>query len=410
MKMPIQAPQWTEFLSCPVCEKGFELKTRLPVTLGCGHTICKTCLSNLQRSQCPFDQASGLEPKRVPICSAYTALLIDDDDDLIFFFQFTINVDLDQLPVNTAVVLLIDSTADLEEFRNHAAASAAPGPSSSLYSKAMLHMERLAAFLRPQSSGAAGGVGGGSHHQLQLSRPMQRKLVVLINCQPLEEEGRTRAVRAARSLGERSVTELILQHQNPQQLSANLWAAVRTRGCQFLGPAMQEEVLKLVLLALEDGSALSRKVLVMFVVQRLEPHFPQASKTSIGHVVQLLYRASCFKVTKREGDSSLMQLKEEFRTYETLRREHDAQIVQIATEAGLRIAPDQWSSLLYGDTSHKSHMQSIIDKLQTPQSFLQSIQELLIALQRTGDPGKLACLRPQLDLLSSLDPNQGAKK
>lgn len=59
---------------------------------------------------------------------------------------------------------------------------------------------------------------------------------------------------------------------------------------------MQEEVLKLVLLALEDGSALSRKVLVMFVVQRLEPHFPQASKTSIGHVVQLLYRASSFKV------------------------------------------------------------------------------------------------------------------
>ena len=44
-----------------------------------------------------------------------------------------------------------------------------------------------------------------------------------------------------------------------------------------------------------------------------------------------------------------MQLKEEFRTYETLRREHDAQIVQIATEAGLRIAPDQWSSLLYGN-------------------------------------------------------------
>lgn len=167
---------------------------------------------------------------------------------------------------------------------------------------------------------------------------------------------------------------------------------------------MQEEVLKLVLLALEDGSALSRKVLVMFVVQRLEPHFPQASKTSIGHVVQLLYRASCFKVSKREGDSSLMQLKEEFRTYEALRREHDAQIVQIATEAGLRIAPDQWSALLYGDTDHKSHMQSIIDKLQTPQSFAQSVQELVIALQRTGDPGKLSVLRPHLELLANIDP------
>lgn len=65
---------------------------------------------------------------------------------------------------------------------------------------------------------------------------MQRKLVTLVNCQLVEEEGRVRAVRAGRSLGERTVTELILQHQNPQQLSANLWAAVRARGCQFLGP------------------------------------------------------------------------------------------------------------------------------------------------------------------------------
>ena len=58
-----------------------------------------------------------------------------------------------------------------------------------------------------------------------------------------------------------------------------------------------------------------------------------------------------------------MQLKEEFCNYEALRREHDSQVVQIATEAGLRISPEQWSSLLYGDNAHKSHMQSIIDKV-----------------------------------------------
>lgn len=69
---------------------------------------------------------------------------------------------------------------------------------------------------------------------------------------------------------------------------------------------MQEEALKLVLLALEDGSALSRKVLVLFVVQRLEPRFPQASKTSIGHVVQLLYRASCFKVSNKQPSKHYM--------------------------------------------------------------------------------------------------------
>ncbi|CAB1325961.1 unnamed protein product, partial [Coregonus sp. 'balchen'] len=274
------------------------------------------------------------------------------------------------------------------------------------YEEARQCVEELALYLKPLSN--TRGVGLSSTTLSMLSRPMQRKLVTLVHCQLVEEEGRVRAMRAARSLGERTVTELILQHQNPQQLSSNLWAAVRARGCQFLGPAMQEEALKLVLLALEEGSALSRKVLVLFVVQRLEPRFPQASKTSIGHVVQLLYRASCFKVTKRDEDSSLMQLKEEFRTYEALRREHDSQIVQIAMEGGLRIAPDQWSSLLYGDQSHKSHMQSIIDKLQTPASFAQSVQELTIALQRTGDPANLNRLRPHLELLANIDPSPGA--
>ncbi|XP_053689274.1 roquin-1 [Sabethes cyaneus] len=394
--MPIQAPQWTEFLSCPVCCNEFAANLRPPISLGCGHTICRTCLATLHRKQCPFDQT-------------------------------IITTELDNLPVNNALLQLVStsntagnspgsvgtssgsSSAGSSTVGGGASASSTIDPDLSspsvqnlnpddlqCYKTARGCIEELALYLKPYPNGNAGGL---------LSRPMQRKLVTLVNCQLIEDEGRARSLRAARSLGERTVTELILQHQNPQQLSTNLWAAVRARGCQFLGPAMQEEVLKLVLLALEDGSALSRKVLVMFVVQRLEPHFSQASKTSIGHVVQLLYRASCFKVSKREGDSSLMQLKEEFRTYEALRREHDAQIVQIATEAGLRIAPDQWSSLLYGDTAHKSHMQSIIDKLQTPQSFVQSVQELIIALQRTGDPANLSGLRVHLKHLAGIDSN-----
>ncbi|XP_028132577.1 roquin-1 isoform X1 [Diabrotica virgifera virgifera] len=365
-RMPIQAPQWTEFLSCPVCCNSFDEKLRSPISLGCSHTICRVCLSNLPRRQCPFDQTN-------------------------------ISIDIENLPINTALLQLVGP--NVRNDNDEIDCKIIPREYLDYYLQCKRYIEQLALYLKPYPSGSVCSSGS------ILSRPMQRKLVTLINCQLVEDEGRTRAMRAARSLGERTVTELILQHQNPQQLSANLWAAVRARGCQFLGPAMQEEVLKLVLLALEDGSALSRKVLVMFVVQRLEPHFPQASKTSIGHVVQLLYRASCFKVSKREGDSSLMQLKEEFRTYDALRREHDAQIVQIATEAGLRIAPDQWSALLYGDTAHKSHMQSIIDKLQTPQSFAQSVQELVIALQRTGDPGKLSVLRNHLDLLAAIDPS-----
>ncbi|KAF2358711.1 RING-type zinc-finger LisH dimerization motif [Trinorchestia longiramus] len=378
--MPIQSSTWSDFLSCPMCYQQFNGSMRAPVSLGCGHTLCEACINKLRSDQCPFD-------------------------------QMEVHVKISQLPINPAVLSLVehDHQTYRHDPRNSPAKSrrdwqqpptCVPSEHLATYASSVDIMCKLAYFLKPV-------VGGGNSYNNSnmggLSRSMQRKLITLINCQLLEKEGRARAMRAARSLGERTVTELILHHQNHQQLSANLWAAVRARGCQFLGPAMQEEVIKLVLLALEDGSPLSRKVLVMFVVQRLEPHFPQASKTSIGHVVQLLYRASCFKVSKRDRDSSLMQLKEEFRCYDSLRREHDTQIVQIATEAGLRIAPDQWSSLLYGDVSHKSHMQSIMDKLQTPQSFAQSVNELQFVLQRTGDPSHLYKLWPHLEMLASLD-------
>ncbi|XP_038046230.1 uncharacterized protein LOC119720576 isoform X2 [Patiria miniata] len=371
--MPIQAPQWTEFLSCPVCYNEFDESVRRPISLGCGHTVCKMCLGQLHRKQCPFDQTE-------------------------------ITRDIDELPANYALLQLVG--AELAQEQEDRLPRSIVNGYLRHYAAAKSCVEDLAWYLKPL--GKAASASSSSASGCALSKPMQRKLVALVNCQLVEEEGRSRAMRAARSLGERTVTELILQHQNQQQLSANLWAAVRARGCQFLGPAMQEETLKLVLLALEDGAALSRKVLVMFVVQKLEQQFPQASKTSVGHVVQLLYRASCFIVTKRDEESSLMQLKDEFRNYDALRREHDAQIVHIAMEAGLRISPEQWSSLLYGDLNHKSHMQSIIDKLQTPASFASSIQELTIALQRSADPGQLTKLIPYLDQLAAIDPNPDA--
>ncbi|CAF1272693.1 unnamed protein product, partial [Didymodactylos carnosus] len=214
--------------------------------------------------------------------------------------------------------------------------------------------------------------------------------------------GRIRALRQIRSLGEQIIDDLLLNHQNPQQITATLWSAVRARGCQFLGPAMQEEVLKLILLALMDGSALSRKVLVLFVVQKLAPQYPRASKTSVGHVVQLLYRASCFKVQKREDESSLMQLKIQYRTYEKLRSEHDAQIIAIAQEQGLHISPEQWSSLLYGDTQHKQQLESIIEKMITSDSFDKSIKEFQMVIARNGDPHYLQRLIPDFEFLEKI--------
>lgn len=131
-----------------------------------------------------------------------------------------------------------------------------------------------------------------------LSKSMQRKLHALINCQPLEPEGRYKLIRNGRSVGERCLTEILVKHQDSHSVTAYLWSAVRNKGCQFIGPVVQDEALKIILKALEDGTALTRKVLVEYVVQQLKVNYPlQATKTSIGHVIQLLYKASCFNVS-----------------------------------------------------------------------------------------------------------------
>ena len=265
IKMPISTPQWTEFLTCPICSHDFNDTQKQPISLGCGHTVCKSCLSSLHRTVCPFDQS-------------------------------TINLKVDILPVNYALLQLHNfvipapSCPDVLRIKEH----------KDQYFSAKKCIEELALFLSPlvSKNGSASEANNNGLTNGTLSRPMHRKLVTLVNCQLAEEEGCARIMRAIRSLGERTVLEFILLHQNSAQLSQNLWTAVRNRGCQFLGPAMQEDALKYILLALEGGEALSRKVIVLFVVQRLEQVFPHASKTSIGHVVQLLYRASCFKVNK----------------------------------------------------------------------------------------------------------------
>jgi len=363
--MPL-TPLNNDFLQCPICFNSFTFE-RKPVTLSCCHTCCSSCLKSLQN--CPFDQTSIKHD--FPENEAILSLLTINNSNLLNNYLSNVSKSNNEKLTNNFHL----SDEDLKHYRT-----------------SIDYIQNLAQLIKPQNSSSN-----------LLSRPMQRKLISLLHCQLVDGDARLKAVKFCRSIGERVASELLLKHQDPHTLGTNLWASVRSRGCQFLGPALQEEILKLVLSALEDGSHLSRKVLVMYVVQRLSPHFHQASKTAIGHVIQLLYRASCFRLTKRDGDSSLMQLKEEYSSYEALRREHDTQVVSIALESGLKISPDQWSSFLYGSSNYKSHMQSIIDKLQSPQSFNQSIQELIIALQRTQDPANLIGLKEHLERLAKIE-------
>ena len=98
-----------------------------------------------------------------------------------------------------------------------------------------------------------------------------------------------------------------------------------------------------------------------------------------------------------------MQLKEEFREYEALRREHDSQIVQIALEAGLRISPDQWSALLYGDPHHRSHMQSIVDRLHSPQLLSHALKELRNVVDRNSNAYALQNTLDNLATIAEMD-------
>ena len=244
----------------------------LPITLSCFHTVCHKCLRK-QKAVCPLDRI----PFKTPV---------------------------DNPPINPGIVKVLNID-DPKAVQN---------PSSlGLEDEEVCHyqslcsaIERIAMLLTPLVELGLQGM-----HSTCLSRPVLKKVATVLNVPLFEVEGRMRLIKIGKSVAERLIVELLLLHQKKQELSSQLWAALRQRGCQFLGPIMQYEALKVILRVLETGRFVSRKNIISFVVQQLEPEYPTASRTSVGHVVQLLYRASCFTVDKREGDSSLLQLKEE---------------------------------------------------------------------------------------------------
>ena len=114
--MPIQAPQWTEFLSCPVCYNVFNEELYRPISLACGHTVCKTCLSKFQQRKCPFDQS-------------------------------LITRDIEELPANFALLQLISVTASPDKRK-----SCVPEEYKKHYEKSRKCVEDLALLLKPVSS------------------------------------------------------------------------------------------------------------------------------------------------------------------------------------------------------------------------------------------------------------------
>ena len=202
----MQAPNWTDFLQCAVCCSKFDAKEVLPISLSCSHTLCFRCLGKLKSRVCPYDKSA-------------------------------ISPDAETLPPNTALLQLLGEKLETPPNLSSLKLS---DVDLTLYRGSIEAIEGLAMFLQPLAEqGITVAIG-------YLTKPVLKKLVTVVNCQVLEREGRARAMRAARSIADRTITELLVMHQNQQQIASLLWTAVRTRGCQFLGPVMQEAALKLI--------------------------------------------------------------------------------------------------------------------------------------------------------------------
>ena len=120
--MPTQGPQWTEFLSCEVCYKLFSETLNRPISLGCGHTVCKLCLSRLQQHKCPFDQSP-------------------------------ITCDIDKLPVNYALLQLIGAAIPDNVIDGQVVGDVSDEQKTKCYETARRCIEELAVYLKPLSEG-----------------------------------------------------------------------------------------------------------------------------------------------------------------------------------------------------------------------------------------------------------------
>lgn len=81
-----------------------------------------------------------------------------------------------------------------------------------------------------------------------LSRAIQKKILAVLGCQFVCDEGRRLAFKSLHEILERILTELIMHLQNSSHISSVLWTAVRARGCQFLGPGKKRDSFRMILM------------------------------------------------------------------------------------------------------------------------------------------------------------------
>ncbi|CAF5002805.1 unnamed protein product [Rotaria sp. Silwood1] len=211
-------------------------------------------------------------------------------------------------------------------------------------------------------------------YQSILSRSTIRTMFSLLHSQYINNEGFLIFIQAAHNLGENVCIDFILHYQSLQELKNNLESALGLQQGQFPEPAIEEKILKLIILLIKCSGISSEQHLMYSVTQLVQRKDQKNIQPSVEYIVRLLLDVPCFEI-EQVGESSSMQLKPAFQKYESLRRVYDSKIIEMAMQCGFYMPPEQWSLLLYGYTTNESIIDPIIDKLLTKTSFQTAIQQ-----------------------------------
>lgn len=90
-----------------------------------------------------------------------------------------------------------------------------------------------------------------------------------------------------------------------------------------------------------------------------------------------------------------------------MRRAHDTFIFRLAYDSGLRIAPIEWSVLLYGDLCHTLQMEAVNYNLDRPRALAGFLQELQLALTHHEGLPIISRITSNLTPITALDRING---
>lgn len=201
----------------------------------------------------------------------------------------------------------------------------------------------------------------------------------------------------------RLIMELNQVHYNTKQREQDFIRLVNSKGCSINDPSLTDEVLNLLLKIHKAAdqcidTSFEREVLIKFLEIELVNY--NCTKRQLRRIVQTLYACSCFEIIEGSNRPGKLRLKDELSTFDELRLKHDLGLIKMAQAEYIRLPPESWSFILYGNSYPEttSKIQSILDKYQRPVE----VSELEYTIKRVGDKYNLQSVLPELKRIQNL--------